>query len=204
MRHGDKVLNFGCHKNEIEAALVYDKNARRIKGAKYAFCINQVEPRLRCSRALHRAAVNFSDEAAAAEAKTKVRSQQKAPAGTHCHPPPLPPAAKPVNIKVQKKSICKPALPIRSTKQSGRVKPSTRPNRQAIWQGEAEFWAAAAAAAAAPSPNAAEVSATAAMAAGMSPALVAPVGGSLVRMRAPGRVPVGGSLVRMHVKSLCS
>ena len=37
MRHGDKVLNFGCHKNEIEAALVYDKNARRIKGAKYAF-----------------------------------------------------------------------------------------------------------------------------------------------------------------------
>ena len=143
-------------------------------------CINQVEPR--CN-------TNFSDKAAAAEAKTKVRSQQKAPAGTHCHPPPLPPAAKPVNIKVQKKSICKPALPIRSTKQSGRVKPSTRPNRQAIRQGEAEFWAAAAAADAAPSPNAAEVSATAAMAAGMSPALVAPVGGSLVRMR---------------VKSLCS
>ena len=70
--------------------------------------------------------MNFSDEAAAAEAKTKVRSQQKAPAGTHCHPPPLPPAAKPVNIKVQKKNICKPALPIRSTKQSGRVKPSKR------------------------------------------------------------------------------
>ena len=58
--------------------------------------------------------MNFSDKAAAAEAKTKFRSQQKAP------------AAKPVNIKVQKKSICKPALPIRSTKQSGRVKPSKR------------------------------------------------------------------------------
>ena len=37
MRHGDKVLNFEYHKNEIEAALAYDKNARRIKGAKYAF-----------------------------------------------------------------------------------------------------------------------------------------------------------------------